>query len=157
MPSFRTRRRVAHSPGEMFDLVADIESYPQFLPLCRAMRLRRRSVAGDGRDTLVAEMQVGYKAIHETFTSRITLDRPQLEILVEYVEGPFSHLENSWTFVGEPPGDPAPQSCTVEFFITYQFRSRVLALLMGNMFDVAFRKFAAAFEARANVVYGRKA
>jgi coenzyme Q-binding protein COQ10 len=84
--------------------------------------------------------------------SRVTLDRAQLKVLVEYVEGPFSYLENTWDFRDEPE---SPDS-KIEFFISYEFRSRILAALMGSMFDVAFRKFAQAFEARADVVYGRK-
>ena len=96
-------------------------------------------------------MAVGYRAIREKFTSRVTLDRPQCKVLVEYVEGPFSHLDNTWNF-REEAGSPG---CKIEFFIAYEFRSRILAGLMGSMFDAAFRKFAQAFEARADVVYGR--
>ena len=147
MPSFRTTRQVRHSPLQMFDLVADVEKYPEFVPLCEELRIRRRVQSGDGIETLVAEMRVGYKAIHETFTTRVTLDEPRLRILVEYVEGPFSFLENSWTF------KPDPRSCAVEFYITYGFKSFALGLLMSSMFDRAFRKFAEAFEARADQVY----
>jgi coenzyme Q-binding protein COQ10 len=134
----------------MFDLVADVESYPQFLPLCEALKVRRRAEE-DTREILVADMTVGYKAIHETFTSRVELDRPSLKILVEYIDGPFRRLENRWTFRDEPTG-----GSTVEFFIAYEFRSRTLGLLMGAMFDRAFRKFAEAFEERANRVYGAR-
>ena len=88
--------------------------------------------------------------LRETFTSRLTLDRPNLQILVEYLEGPFRNLENRWTF--HPTGE---RTCNVEFFISYEFRSRTLGLLMGTMFDVAFRRFAAAFERRADVVYSK--
>ena len=95
-------------------------------------------------------MTVAYKMIRETFTSRVTLDRPNLKILVEYLDGPFSRMQNRWTF--RPAGEHA---CEVEFFIDYEFRSRTLALLMGAMFDTAFRRFAAAFEKRADQVYGR--
>jgi coenzyme Q-binding protein COQ10 len=148
MPSFRTTRRVRHAPVQMFRLVADVEKYPEFLPLCEALHVRRRVQSGDGIETLVAEMSVGYKAIRETFTTRVTLDEPRLRILVEYVEGPFSFLENRWTF------KPDPLGCAVEFYITYEFKSFALGLLMGSMFDRAFRKFADAFEARADDVYG---
>ena len=147
MPSFRTTRQVRHSPREMFDLVADVERYPEFVPLCEDLRIRRRVQSGDGVEILVAEMSVGYKAISETFTTRVTLDGPRLGILVEYVEGPFSFLENRWTFRPDPAG------CSVEFYITYEFKSFALRMLMGAMFDRAFRKFAEAFEARADVVY----
>jgi coenzyme Q-binding protein COQ10 len=97
---------------------------------------------------LVAQMTAAYKLISETFTSRVTLDRPNLQILVEYLDGPFSRLENRWSF--RPSGEG---SCEVEFFITYEFRSRMLAMLMGSMFDLAFRRFATAFEERADLVY----
>lgn len=150
MPSFQTNRRVRHSAENMFDLVADVERYPEFLPLCQALTIRRRKALGEGCELVVAEMRVGYKAIRETFTSQITMNRPELKILVEYLEGPFRSLENRWTF--EPDAD-GPGS-TIGFFITYEFRSRTLGLLMGSMFDGAFRRFAEAFERRADRVYG---
>jgi coenzyme Q-binding protein COQ10 len=132
----------------MFDLVADVESYPEFLPLCEALRIKRRSRTDEGVETLVADMTVGFKAIRETFTSRVTLDRPRMKILAEYVDGPFSRLDNRWTFREDGTG------CSVEFWIDYEFRSRTLGLLMGAMFDHAFRRFSEAFEERANKVYG---
>jgi coenzyme Q-binding protein COQ10 len=153
MPSFKTTRRVRHSAAEMFALVADVERYPKFVPLCKALKIRRRTPVDDGVEVLLADMEVGYRAIKEKFTSRVTLDRPRLKVLVEYVDGPFSHLENIWTFHDEP-GKPGEASSRVEFFISYQFRSRMLGALMGSMFDAAFRKFAAAFEAQADAVYG---
>lgn len=149
MPQFSTTRRVRHPAASMFDLVADVERYPEFVPLCRALKVRKRISEPDGIDILDADMTVAYKLISETFTSRVTLDRPNLKILVEYLQGPFSRLENQWTF--RPIGE---RLCEVEFFISYEFRSRTLALLMGSMFDLAFRRFAAAFEQRADVVYG---
>jgi coenzyme Q-binding protein COQ10 len=157
MTQFSTRRRVKHSAADMFDLVADIERYPEFVPLCRSMRVRRRTQSGD-REVVVAEMTVAYKLIRESFTSRVTLEREKLAILVEYLDGPFSRMENRWVFHpvegsgGEGSGTPA---CDVEFFISYEFRSRTLGLLMGAMFDAAFRRFASAFERRADVVFGR--
>ena len=127
MPQFSTKRHVQHSASEMFELVADIERYPEFVP----------------------DMTVAYKLIYETFTSRVTLDRATLEILVEYLEGPFRKMNNRWRF--HPAGQGA---CEVEFFISYEFRSRTLGLLMGAMFDAAFRRFSAAFERRADRIYG---
>jgi coenzyme Q-binding protein COQ10 len=150
MPSFRTTRPVKHTPQQMFDLVADVEEYPEFLPLCEDLRIRRRAESGDGVETLVAEMRVGYKKISESFTSRVTLDRTRLRILVEYVDGPFSYLENRWTF------RPHQAGCEIEFYITYEFRSFALGLLMGAMFDKAFRRFVEAFEERADAIYGRR-
>ena len=151
MPQFSTRRQVRHSVADMFDLVADVERYPEFVPLCKALKVRQRSTSPDGSETLVADMTVSFKLVRETFRSRVTLDKPKLHILVEYLQGPFSHMENRWTF--KPKGS---ESCEVEFFIDYEFRSRTLGMLMGGMFDVAFRRFAAAFEARADRVYGTR-
>ena len=152
MPEFTTRRRVKHAASAMFDLVADVERYPEFVPLCRTLKVRKRVPEPEGVEVLVADMTVAYKLVREAFTSRVTLDRPNLQILVEYLEGPFSHLENRWTF--HPLGE---RRCEIEFFISYQFRNRALGLLMGAMFDAAFRRFATAFERRADQIYGKAA
>jgi coenzyme Q-binding protein COQ10 len=151
MPQFSTKRRVQHSASDMFDLVADVEHYPEFVPLCRSLSVRKRTKDGEGRDIITADMTVAYKLISENFTSRVTLDRKKLEVLVEYIEGPFQKMNNRWNF--RPAGDHA---CDVEFFIAYEFRSRTLGLLMGAMFDAAFRRFSAAFERRADQVYGTR-
>ena len=98
MPQYSNKRRVRHAAGEMFDLVADVERYPEFVPLCRSLKVRQRKPAADGVEVLVADMTAAYKLISEKFTSRVTLDRPNLQILVEYLDGPFSRLENRWTF-----------------------------------------------------------
>lgn len=150
MPAFTNTRVVKHSAADMFALVADVERYPEFVPLCQALRVRRRSQSGEGVEMLVADMTVAYKLIRETFTSRVTLDRPRLTIQVEYLDGPFSRLDNRWTFTSLPDA-----RCEVGFQISYEFRSRALGLLMGAMFDAAFRRFAEAFERRADEVYGR--
>jgi coenzyme Q-binding protein COQ10 len=150
VPSFRSERRVRHKAGQMFDLVADCKRYPEFVPLCTGLRVRNRRPDGQGRETLIADMSVGYKMIRETFTSRVVLDKPRLRVVVEYIDGPFSHMENIWTFRDEPEGARS----VVTFFIDYEFRSRTLGALMGSMFDSAFRKFAQAFEQRANAIYG---
>ncbi len=149
MPSFRNERRVRHRSEQMFDLVADIERYPEFVPLCTATRVRGRRPDGHGRETLMAEMSVGYKMIREKFTTRVLLDKPRMRVLVEYMDGPFSHLENIWTFRDEPE----PGRSLVTFFIDYEFKSRTLGALMGSMFDAAFRKFSEAFEQRADDLY----
>jgi coenzyme Q-binding protein COQ10 len=151
MPHFSTKRRVRHSATDMFDLVVDMEKYPAFVPLCSALNVRSRTQKGEGVSVVIAEMTVAYKMIQQTFITRDTLDAANLKILVEYLEGPFSHLRNRWVF--HPTGE---NTCEVEFFIEYEFRSRTLAMLMGAMFDTAFRKFAAAFEKRADQVYGTK-
>lgn len=148
MPTFRTTRHVRHSAAQMYALVADVERYPEFLPLCEELRILRRAQSGEGIESLVAAMSVGYKAIRESFTSRVTLDDPRLQINVEYVNGPFKFLENRWTFRDTPTGSE------VEFYINYEFKSFALGLLMGSVFDKAFRKFAEAFEERAEIIYG---
>ena len=150
MPQFSTKRRVQHSASDMFDLVADVERYPEFVPMCSAMHMRSRTDKGGGISVMVATMTVAYKMIHQSFTSRATLDKPKLKILVEYLDGPFGHMQNRWAF--HPTGE---QACEVEFFIEYEFRSRTLALLMGTLFDTVFRRMASAFEKRADQVYGK--
>jgi coenzyme Q-binding protein COQ10 len=147
VPSFRNERRVRHRSEQMFDLVADVERYPEFVPLCTGLRVRSRRADTQGRETLLAEMSVGYKMIREKFTSRVLLDKTRRRVVVEYIDGPFSHMENIWTFRDDPEGS------RVVFFIDYEFRSRTLGALMGSMFDAAFRKFAQAFEERANELY----
>jgi coenzyme Q-binding protein COQ10 len=151
MPQFSTKRRVRHAATNMFDLVADVEKYPDFVPLCSALAVKSRTQKDNGSVVMVADMTVAYKIIRETFTSRVTLDRANLKILVEYLNGPFKRMQNRWSFIAT--GD---DSCDVEFFIDYEFKSRTLAMVMGAMFDAAFRRFATAFEERADVVYGRR-
>jgi len=152
MPHFSNKRRVQHRADQMFDLVADVERYPDFVPLCHALKIRQRRQNGDGTETIVADMTVSFKLVKETFTSEVSLDRAHLKILVRYLKGPFSNLENRWTF--EPKGEAA---CDVGFFIAYEFKSRMLATLMGAMFDAAFGRFSAAFEKRADMIYGKRA
>ena len=149
MPSFHNSRRVRHNAADMFDLVADVERYPEFVPLCENLVVRKREALDGERSILEADMTVAYKVFHETFASKVTLDRPKLEILVEYLDGPFRSLENRWRFK-----DEGERACEVEFFIEYEFRSRTLGLLMGGVFEAAFRRFAEAFEQRANKIYG---
>ena len=148
MKTFETTRRVAHSAEHMFALVADVERYPEFLPLCRALNLLSRETIS-GKDVITADMTVAYLFIRETFTSRVTLDREALKILVEYLNGPFKHLENKWTFIAAGEG-----ACDVKFYLAYEMRSQTLQLTMGAVFERAFGKFAAAFEARADTIYG---
>lgn len=149
MPSFETTRRVTHSPEQMFDLVSDVEQYPRFFPLCEALRIRTREAKGDG-EVLVASMDIGYRAIKETITTRVVLERPRLAVKVDFIDGPFRVLENRWRFTAAPGG-----GCDVHFFIDYEFKSMMLQMLVGAMFDQAFRRCVGAFEARANDVYGK--
>lgn len=148
MKTFQTTRRVNHSADKMFALVADVERYPEFLPLCRALRVRSRDTV-DGTEVLIADMTVAYKLFSETFTSRVTLNPDNRTIRVEYLDGPFNHLDNRWTFTeaGEHESD-------VDFFIAYELKSMSLQLLLGGMFDQAIKKFSEAFERRADLIYG---
>ena len=150
MPQFSSKRRVHHSALRMFDLVADVERYPEFVPLCRSLKIRQRIPKPDGTEIVIADMTVSFKLARESFTSEVVLDRPNLKIAVRYLRGPFSSLENRWTF--EPRSET---ECDVGFFLAYEFKSRMLAMLMGAMFDTAFARFSAAFEKRADVVYGK--
>lgn len=131
----------------MFALVADAERYPEFLPLCEALVIRARRKRDDAT-LLVADMTVGYMAIHETFTSQVLLKPGDSTIDVTYLDGPFSRLDNRWRFV--PVNENA---CDVHFAIDYEFKNRVLGALMGAMFDRAFHSFTEAFEKRAARIY----
>lgn len=152
MPRFSSKRRVQHTAPQMFDLVADVERYPEFVPLCQSLKIRQRTPQPDGTEVVIADMTVSFKLVRESFTSQVTLDRPNLKITVEYLKGPFSNLENRWTFEAK-----SDTECDVGFFLSYEFKSRMLAMLMGAMFDAAFARFSAAFEKRADVVYGKPA
>jgi coenzyme Q-binding protein COQ10 len=149
MPKFASKRLIHHSASKMFDLVADVERYPEFVPLCQSLKIRQRTPKPDGTEIVIADMTVSFKLVRETFASQVTLDRPNLKILVEYLKGPFSNLENRWSFEARSDTD-----CDVGFYLAYEFKSRMLAMLMGTMFDTAFQRFAAAFEKRADVIYG---
>ena len=142
---------VAHHADLGVLLVADIDRYPQFLPLVESLRTRKRIDNPDGTVTLIADMTVAYRLIRETFTCRVALDRPNLKIQAQYLDGPFSELDNRWNFA-----PVSERSCDVEFYIAYEFKSRMLAILMGTMFDTAFARLSAAFEKRADAIYGKK-
>lgn len=149
MPRFETTHRVGHSAEAMFDLVADVEAYPQFVPLCERLVVRARRAEGEA-EILIVDMTIGYKVIRETFASKVTLERPALVIRADYLDGPFRVMENLWTFT--PAGEGTSD---IGFRIAYEFKSRALELLMGTMFDRVFRAFSTAFEKRADVVYGK--
>ena len=151
MPKFETIRRVAYTPEQMFALVADVEKYPLFLPMCEALTVRSRKER-DGVVVLVADMSVGYKAIRESFTSQVVLKPDDLVIDVRYMDGPFKYLRNTWIFRRTAEG-----GCDVVFDIDYEFRNRMLGMVMGAVFDRAFRMFATAFEKRADEIYGAPA
>ncbi|OKP77453.1 ubiquinone-binding protein [Ensifer adhaerens] len=147
MPHFETNHVVKHTADQMFDLVADVEQYPQFLPLCEALTVRSRKER-DAKVLLLADMTVGYKAIRETFTTQVLLNKAERTIDVKYIDGPFKYLDNRWRF--EPSGEG---QSVVHFDIDYEFKSRILGALMGTMFDRAFRMFSDAFEKRADSIY----
>ena len=150
MKTFRTTHVVRHSAEDMFNLVADVESYPQFLPLCEALQVRERRETETG-EVLIADMTVAFKLFHETFRSRITLDRSANEILTTYLQGPFREMQNRWKFRSTSDG-----STEIDFYLAYELRTRALQLVAGAVFDRAFSKFADAFEQRADTIYGRK-
>jgi coenzyme Q-binding protein COQ10 len=133
----------------MFALVADVEKYPLFVPMCEALTVKSRRER-DGRELLLADMSVGYKLIREMFTSQVLLDREALVIETKYIDGPFKYLNNRWRFEAV-----SENSCNVHFFIDYEFKSRRLGIVMGSMFDIAFRRFTHAFETRADEIYAR--
>jgi coenzyme Q-binding protein COQ10 len=150
MHVYEIKHPVAHSAEEMFALVARVEDYPQFLPLCEELKVRHRDQR-DGKELLVATMTVGYGMIHESFTTSVHLDPAGNKILVEYLDGPFTFLENRWQF--RPTGEG---SCEVDFYIAYAFRSRLFERLVGRLFVKAVARYTSAFEARADVVYAQK-
>jgi coenzyme Q-binding protein COQ10 len=151
VPHFTTTRDLGHSAAEMFALVADVEAYPEFVPLCSAMEVESREPDGSV-ETIVARMTVSYSLFHETFVSRVVLDKEALAITVDGMDGPFSYLKSVWRF--EATGGNGSR---IVFTIDYEFRSRALGLVLGAVFDRGFKRFAAAFERRANWLYGRNA
>jgi len=142
MPTHAEQRFVPYRPEQMFDLVADVGRYPEFLPWCVAARIKER-----GEDTLVADLVIGFKVFRETFTSFVTLERPDL-IHVRYAEGPFRYLDNHWKFI------PAERGCTIDFYVDFEFRSRILQAAIGLVFNEAVRLMVRSFERRATKVYG---
>ncbi len=143
MPGIRETRRLPYSAAQMFDLVADVDRYGEFLPWVIATRVRSNS-----ETEMVADMVVGFKAIRESFTSRVTKTRPR-EIAVHYVDGPLSDLDNVWTFrvVDE-------HTCEIDFLVDFAFKNRLFERIAGQYFDRAFRKMVEAFETRAAALYG---
>ncbi|MBI1212256.1 MAG: type II toxin-antitoxin system RatA family toxin [Alphaproteobacteria bacterium] len=137
-------RVVPYTADQMFDLVADVARYPEFLPWVTAARIRTREA-----EAFVADVLVGFKSFREKFTSRVVLNRAKRVIIAEYLDGPFKHLTNRWHF--EPKQDGG---CTIDFDIDFEFKLRVLERLIGTLFDRAVMKMTDAFEARAAQLYG---
>jgi coenzyme Q-binding protein COQ10 len=143
MPTHAERRILRHTPEEIFQLVADVHRYPEFLPWCVGARVLSRD-----ETKLVADLTIGFRMIRETFRSDVTLARPHL-VQVRYLDGPFRYLNNTWKLT------PAPQGTEVDFFVDFEFRSRLLQGLIGTVFNEATRLMVRAFERRAMHLYGR--
>ena len=146
MHTHAERRILPHTPRQLYDLVVDIEKYPKFLPWCRGARIRERH-----DNIVIADMIIGYRLFRERFTSRVTLQPDAAEgprIDVEYSEGPFKYLTNRWIF------RPRPQGCEIDFFVEFEFRSRLLEKAVELLFHEAVRRMVAAFEKRARALYG---
>jgi coenzyme Q-binding protein COQ10 len=148
MPTHAEKRLLPYTTEQLFDLVAQIERYPEFLPWCLAARIRQRDEA-----LVVADLVIGFKMIRERFTSRVILHRPG-RIDVRYADGPFRHLENHWVFEAAPPSAELPSGGTlIDFYVDFEFRSKLLQSLIGVLFHEATRRMVAAFEARARQLY----
>lgn len=146
MPKFETVHRVHHSAEVMYEIVADIEKYPDFLTLCEELKIIKEGCANqNGLKTLEADMTVGYKAIREVFRSKVTLDPTQKAISTENINGPFKYMKNSWRFI------PLNENSTdIHFSIEYEFKNWMMEKLLGQMFDKAFRTYSKSFEERAD-------
>jgi coenzyme Q-binding protein COQ10 len=145
MPTHAEQRLLPYTPEQLFALVADIERYPEFLPWCVGARIREQQPR-----LIVADLSIGFRIYRERFTSRVALDPPR-RIDVTYSEGPFRYLNNHWIF------EPAPGGCRVDFFVDFEFKSRLLQRLIETLFGEAVRRMVAAFERRAEQLYGRSA
>ncbi len=142
MPTHSERKVLNFSPQDLYDMVADVGCYPEFLPWCEAARIRTRQ---DRR--LIADLVIGFKFVRERFTSQVDLDPEALRIDVAYVDGPFHYLHNHWVFV------PHTAGCLIDFHVDFAFRSRLLQTLMEPFFHEAVRRMVGAFEQRAHVLY----
>ena len=142
MPRYAEQKRVHYSPEQMFDLVADVGKYPQFLPWCVGAKIRSHTA-----EELVADLTIGFGPFRESFTSRVKLEHPHT-IIVHYENGPFRYLNNRWRFQADPSG------CLIDFFVDFEFRNRVLQMAIGAVFAEAVRRMVYAFLKRARDVYG---
>ena len=145
MTTHAEQRLIHHTPEQLFDLVADVRRYPEFLPRCLAARIKERS-----QTTLVADLIIGFQMFKEQFTSHVSMDRDNLIIEVEYAEGPFKYLKNRWKFIEHPDG------CVIDFYVDFEFRSRLLQTVIESLFTEAVKRMVRAFEARADQLYNLK-
>ena len=143
MPKHSETRHLPYTPEQMFDLVADVGRYAEFLPWVSAMRVRK-----DTPEETLADMIVGFKGLRETFTSKVTKQQPET-IRVEYIEGPLKYLNNDWRFRADGEG-----GCLVDFSVDFAFKNRMFEMLAGQVFGVALRRMIGAFEERAAKLYG---
>lgn len=146
MPTHAEQRVLPYSPEQLYGLVADVQRYPEFLPWCLAARIRKREPR-----LLIADLIIGFKMVREHFTSRVTLDPEGLCVDVSYIEGPLRYLNNHWTF------EPHPEGCLIDFYVDFEFRSRLLRTVMEPLFNEAVRRMVRAFEERAHDLYGNPA
>lgn len=150
MPTHAEKRVLPHTPDQLFQLVADVERYPEFLPWCVAVRVRKRKMAPPaegGGELLVADMAIGFKVFRERFTSRVLCKRPD-RIDVAYTDGPFRYLNNHWVFTPVEGG-----KCEIDFYVDFEFRSAILQKAIGLVFTEAVQKMVNAFEDRARALY----
>jgi coenzyme Q-binding protein COQ10 len=143
MPTHAEKKLLPYTREQLFDLVADIERYPEFLPWCVGARIRERT-----GNEIVGDLLIGYKMVRERFTSRVVLSKPD-RIDVSYSEGPFKYLHNHWIFLPQPDG-----GTLIDFYVDFAFRSKMLQKIMEMFFTEAVKRMVAAFEARAHQLYG---
>lgn len=142
MPTHAEKRFLPYTKKEIFDLVAEVDRYPEFLPWCKAARITKRE-----GNTFYADLVVAFKVFRERFRSRVDIE-PHEVIHVKYIDGPFRHLNNHWRF------EEAEGGCVVDFYVDFEFRSRILQRMIGLLFEEAVRRMVAAFHARAVDLYG---
>jgi len=149
MPTHAEKRTMPYSARQMYDLVADVASYPEFLPWCAAARIRRRTPQASG-ELLEADLVISFKLFRERFGSRVTLVPNEASIDVEYLDGPFKYLNNHWQFTDVDGG-----GCEADFFVDFEFRSAILQAIIGVVFNEAMQRIVRAFETRAHDLYGK--
>ncbi|MFK5997663.1 MAG: type II toxin-antitoxin system RatA family toxin [Rhodobacterales bacterium] len=147
MPTHTEKRVMPYTARQMYDLIADIEAYPQFLPWCAATRIRKRSHSGETQ-IIDSDMVISFKVFREKFGTRVTLIPGQNKIDVEYLDGPFKYLNNHWAFTDCDGG------CEVDFFVDFEFKSKILQTIIGVVFNEAMQRIVGAFETRADALYG---
>ena len=144
MTTHAEKRNLPYTPEQLFDLVADVARYPEFLPWCISSRITKR----EGDDVFYADLTIGYKMVREKFGSKVILNAPD-HLHVEYLSGPMRYLSNHWKFIREEDG-----SCTIDFFVDFEFKNRILQNLIGVFFTEVMQRMVGAFEARAKQLYG---